>query len=217
MESRFAAAFLAFLVLGAVLASGCTGGDGGSQPPASTRTLPTTRPATPVSTTTAPVQTMTTAPVYTPVTTQVVTPAWTPGTVSQAGSSILIQGDVMGYRSARGNFIDEIRFSVVLAPRAEPVTFEIPNTQIIFTKQGTPQFGVNYLPISGDLNGDGKLDTGETIRVSIPLSSESAQYAIYPGQKFTMAIKNPPQPQVLVTTEAPPVLTTDPMVLARAP
>ena len=101
------------------------------------------------------------------------------------------------------------------APRAEPVTFEVPNTQIIFSKGGQ-QFGVNYLILSGDVNGNRILEDGETFEVSIPFTSESPQYEIYAGQKFTMAIKNPPQPQVTVTTEAPPVLE-DSNILARAP
>jgi hypothetical protein len=133
----------------------------------------------------------------------------------QAGSSILIKGDVKGYRSAAGNFIDEIRFSVVKAPRAEDVTFEIPNTQIIFTKGGQ-QFGTNYQILSGDVNGNRILEEGETFLVSIPLSPEGPQNAIYPGQMFTMTIQNPPQPRVTVTARAPQAITVEPMVLATA-
>jgi hypothetical protein len=221
MKSRFPsvlqAVVLALLVMGAVLAPGCTGEKGQSQPPASLLTVTARRPVTPVLTTPGPVLTGTASTPTPPAATLAATPAWVPGTVVQEGSAILIEGDVTGYKSPRGNFIDEIRFMVHLAPRAEPVTFEVPNTQIIFTRAGTYQYGVNYLVLSGDLNQNGILEPGEDFLVSIPISPESPQYEIYAGEKFTMAIKNPPQPQVTVTTSAPPVLSTDPMILARAP
>jgi hypothetical protein len=210
-QLRFLPVLIAMFTVLLILGSGCAGGTP-PQPPASIRTLPTTRPVTTLPATTPPALTLPTTSLTT-----VATPAWTPGTVAQAGSAILIQGDVVGYKSSRGNFIDEIRFDVVLAPRAEPVTFDVPNTQIIFTKQGTPPYGVNYFPISGDVNGDRVLREGETFRVSIPFTSDAPQYAIFAGQTFTMTIKNPPQPQVLVTASAPPVLGDQPMVLARVP
>jgi hypothetical protein len=205
---RFLAPVLTALVVVSILASGCTGQEGVSQPPASTMTVPTTRPATPVPVTTVTVLPRTTTIPYSPV----VTPSWTPGTVTQAGAAVLITGNVVGLKSARGTFIDEIRFTVVKAPKAEPVTFEIPNTQIIFTKFGV-QFGVNY-QITGrhNDNGDLVLDDGEAFDISIPIQTP---YEIYPGQKFTMAIKTP-QTQVTVTTEAPPVLSAS-NILARAP
>ena len=211
IQIRFLAAVLAALVVCAILSSGCAGQNGESQPPASTLTIPTTRQATPVPATSTPVQPGTTT---NPPTT-VVTPEWTPATIPQAGAAILITDDVIGFKSATGNFIEEIRFPVAKAPRAEAVTFEIPNTQIIFTKGGQ-QFGVNYLILSGDGNGNRILEDGETFLVSIPFTSESPQYEIYAGEKFTMTIQNPPQPRVIVTTQAPPVLTDEPMVLARA-
>jgi hypothetical protein len=207
---RFFAPVLAVLVVCSILAAGCTGQSGVPQPPASTLTIPTTRPATPVPGTAVPVQTGTAA---SPATIPGVTPAPNLGTVTQAGSAILIQGDVRGFKSATGNYIDELQFSVVKAPRADPVTFDIPNTQISFTKEGV-QFGVNYLPISGDLKGDRVLDAGETFLVRVPLPPQNV---IYPGQMFTMAIQNPPNPRVVVSAQAPSVLTVDPMVLARAP
>ncbi|MDD1668781.1 MAG: hypothetical protein LUO97_03170 [Methanomicrobiales archaeon] len=209
---RLFASVLAVLVVCLILSSGCTGQTGETPTPAPTLTIATTRPPTPVPVTTTPVQTATRTSAVTPV----VTPAWTPGSVVQTGSAILIQGDILGYKSNQGNFFDEIRFTVALAPRAEPVTFEIPNTQIVFTKTGNPQYAVNYLILSGDENRNGILEKGESFLVSIPFTSDASQYAIYNGQKFTMAIKNPPQPQISVTTEAPPVLTVDPTVLARA-
>jgi hypothetical protein len=212
IQPRFLTVALAALVVCTILSSGCTGQQGESQPPASTLTIPTTRPATPVPVTFTPVQPGTTTTLPTPV----VTPEWTPGTIAQAGTAVLIRGDVAGFKSASGNFIEEIRFTVVKDPRAEPVTFEIPNTQIIFTKGGQ-QYGVNYLILSGDVNGNRILEDGETFLVSIPFTSESPQYEIYAGEKFTMTIQNPPQPRVIVTAQAPPVLTTDPMILARAP
>jgi hypothetical protein len=201
--------FLSLIVAGtlicSILLSGCLGEKVPPQPPASTMTIPTRRPTTPVPETLTPVETATTAPQVTPG----VTPVWTPGIVSQAGAAILIQGDIVGIRSPRGNFIDELRFTVVKASRAEPVTFEIPDTQIIFTKFGI-QFGTNY-NLSGDGTGDHILDEGETfaVRVFIP-----PHYEIYAGQVFTMAIKNPPNPPVTVTAGAPPVLQ-DRQVLAR--
>ena len=211
---RFLSAVLMVLVVFLVLGSGCTGGPP-PQPPASIRTLPTTRPVTlpPVTLPPATTPPATTTPVPTP--TVQVTPAWTPGSVSQSGSSILIQGDVVGYKSSKGNFIDEIRFNVVLAPRAEPVTFDTPNTQIIFTKPGTTPYGVNYLILSGDTNGNGLLDPGETFRVSIPFTSDAPQYVIFGGQSFIMAIQNPPQQPVVVAASAPPVLTDPTVVLAQ--
>ena len=199
---------LAALLVSLILASGCAGQKEESQPPASTYTISTTRPAVPVPETSTPVQPGTTTNPPTPGG----TPVWTPGTVTQAGAAIFIQGDVIGLKPARGNFIDEIRFTVVKAPRAESVTFEVPNTQIIFTKFGE-QFGTNYQILSGDENGDHILDEGETFVVQISILPP---YEVYAGQKFTMAIKNPPQPQVTVTTEAPPVLE-DSNILARAP
>ena len=208
IQLRFLAAVLAALVICSILSAGCTGQKGESQPPASTLTIPTTRPATPVPVTSTPVQPGTTTNPPTPV----VTPEWTPGTVAQGGAVVLITGDVLGLKSVRGTFIDEIQFTVVKAPRAEAVTFEIPNTQIIFTKFGV-QFGVNY-QITGrhNDNGDLVLDDGEAFDISIPIQTP---YEIYPGQKFTMAIKTP-QTQVTVTTEAPPVLSAS-NILARAP
>ncbi len=206
------AAVLGLLVIGSILISGCTGEKAPPQPPASTLTIPTTRPVTPVPATTPPVQI--TTPYIPP--TPMVTPGWTPGRIDQEGAAIQIQGDVSGYKSPQANYISEIRFTVELARGAEDVTFEIPNTQIIFTKTGTPQYGVNYVILSGDENGNRILEDGETFIVSIFFTSDSSQYAIYSGQKFTMAIKNPPQPQVLVTASAPPVLTSEPMVLAAA-
>jgi hypothetical protein len=207
-QLRYLAAALAGLVVCLILFAGCTGQKGETQPPASTLTI-TTRPVTPVPVTSAPVRTATTTIPVTPG----VTPVWTPGSVIQAGASIQIQGDILGLRSASGNYIDEIRFTAVKAPRAEPVTFEIPNTQIIFKKSG-PEFTNNYLILSGDVNGNQILEEGETFLVSIPLPPQSPQYDIYPGQKFTMVIRNPPQPDVTVATQAPPVLTDEPMVLA---
>jgi hypothetical protein len=208
VQRRSLAAVLAALMISSILFSGCTGQKGESQPPASTVTIPTTRPATPVPMATTPVLPGTTTIPFTPGP----TPAWTPGTVAQGGAGILIRGDVTGLKSARGNFIDEIRFTVVKAPRAEPVTFEIPNTQIIFTKFGQ-QFGTNYLIIGRDNdNGDFILDDGESFDISVAIPPPDE---IYPGQKFTMAIRTP-QPKVTVTTEAPPVLG-DSNILARAP
>jgi hypothetical protein len=119
---------------------------------------------------------------------------------------------MMGLRSAGGAFIDEIRFQAVKAPRAETVTFEVPNTQIVFSKSGV-EFAVNYFPLSGDVNGDRILDEGEIFLVSIPLQPPNV---IYRNQAFTMAIKTPPYQPVLVSAAAPPVLTADPMILARA-
>jgi hypothetical protein len=208
VQLRFLAPVLAALVVISILASGCTGQNVVSQPPASTLTIATTRPPTPVPATSSPVRTGTPVTPVTPV----VTPKWTPGIVSQGGAAILIRGDIIGLRSAGGNFIDDLQFTVVKAPRAEPVTFDIPNTQIVFTKFQR-QFGTNYQILSGDTNGDHILDAGETFVVQVPIPPP---YEIYAGQKFTMAIQNPPQPQIIVVTEAPPVLTTEPMVLARA-
>ncbi|MDD1664763.1 MAG: hypothetical protein LUQ32_05360 [Methanomicrobiales archaeon] len=205
---RLLAPVLIALVVCSIFSSGCTGQKGETQPPASTLTIATTKPVTPVPATSTPVRTGTPVNPVTPI----VTPVWTPGTISQGGAAILIQGDIVGLRSAGANFIDELRFTVVKSPRAEPVTFEIPSTQIIFTKFER-QFGTNYQILSGDTNGDLILDEGETfvVQVSIP-----PPYEIYAGQKFTMAIKNPPLPQITVVTQAPPVFTTEPMVLARA-
>jgi hypothetical protein len=211
-QFRYLAAVLAGLVVCLILVAGCTGQKGETQPPASTLTI-TTRPVTQVPVTSAPVRTGTTTIPVTPG----VSPVWTPGTVSQEGTAIRIQGDVEGYKSSQGNFIDEIRFSIALAPRAEPVTFEIPNTQIIFSKTGTPQYGVNYLILSGDVNGNNILEDGETFLVSIRFTSDARQYLIFAGQPFTMAIQNPPQPPVIVTATAPPVLTDEPMILTTAP
>jgi hypothetical protein len=162
-------------------------------------------------TTLTPATTRQTVPVTTPA------PVWTPGTITQEGAAIQIREDVFGYKAPTAGYLSEIRFSVEKAPRAEPVTFEIPNTQMIFTKPGNPQYGVNYLILSGDINGNRILEEGETFLVSIPFTSDAPQYAIYAGQQFTMSIKNPPQPPVIVTLSAPPILTTDPMVLARSP
>ncbi|MDD1663471.1 MAG: hypothetical protein LUQ60_06975 [Methanomicrobiales archaeon] len=211
VQPAFLSMALAALLVGLILSSGCAGQKEESQPPASTYTISTPKPATPIPETSTPVIPGTTPIPYTTG----VTPTFTPATVAQAGAAILIKGEVLGLKSATVNFIEEIQFTVVKAPRAEPVTFEVPNTQIIFTKGGQ-QFGVNYLILSGDVNGNRILEDGETFEVSIPFTSESPQYEIYAGQKFTMAIKNPPQPQVTVTTEAPPVLE-DSNILARAP
>ncbi|HVP24801.1 MAG TPA: hypothetical protein VMS81_02350 [Methanomicrobiales archaeon] len=209
IQLRFTAAVLFVFMACLILSSGCTGQQGETQPPASTLTLPTTRPVTPAPVTPTPVQTVTTMPAATTI----VTPVFTPGTVSQSGSAILIQGDVAGYKAAAGNFIDEIRFNVVKAPRAEPVTFEIPNTQVIFTMNGR-EFGVNYIPISGDVNGNRILEDGETFLVSITLAPPNL---IYAGQVFTMTIQNPPQPNVVLAARVPSVFTDDQIVLAKAP
>ena len=83
---------------------------------------------------------------------------------------------------------------------------------MIFTKGGS-QFGVNYLVLSGDMNGNRILEEGETFRVSVPLQPPNV---IYPNERFTMAIKTPPSPQVLVSATAPPNLATSPVTLARA-
>lgn len=199
---------IAGILVCSILTSGCTGEKAPPQPPASTVTIRTGRPTTPVPETPAPSPAET---IPTPVT-PAPTPEWTPGTVSQGGAALLISGDVVGIRAPQGNFIDELRFTLVKAPRAEPVTLAIPDTQIILTKFGR-EFGTNYLILSGDENRDQVLDEGETfvLRVIIP-----PPYEIYAGQKFTMAIKSPPRPQVTVTAEAPPVLS-DRQVLARAP
>lgn len=204
----FPAAVLGLLVIGSILISGCTGEKVPPQPPASTLTIPTTRPVTPVTATTPPVVTTTVA--IPP--TSGVTPVGTPGSIAQEGTAILIQGDVLGYKSATAGYIDEIRFTVVKAPRVDPVTLDIPETQIVFTKAGT-QFAVNYFPVSGDKNGDRILGEGEAIVVSVPLQPPNV---IYTNQRFTMAVKTPPYPQVVVTAISPPVLTSDPMVLAAA-
>ena len=99
------------------------------------------------------------------------------------------------------------------APGVNPVTFEIPNTQIIFTKFGE-QFGTNYQIIGRhNDNGDNILDEGESFDISVPIQTP---YEIYSGQMFTMAIETP-QLGVIVTATAPPVLTDQPMVLATAP
>jgi hypothetical protein len=135
-----------------------------------------------------------------------------PGTVAQSGTAVLITGDIVGLKSARGPFIDAIQFTVVKAPRVDPVTFDIPNTQIIFTKSGK-QFGSNYQILSGDENGDHILDEGESFVVLVHILPP---YEIYAGQNFIMASQTPPT-QVIVTAEAPPVLTDQPMVLATAP
>jgi len=202
------AVLLAFMVC-SILACGCSGQKGQTQPPASILTIPTRSPATPAPGTPIPVQTVTTASPVTPG----VTLVWAPGSVAQTGTAILITGDVLGLRSARGNYIDAIQFTVVKAPQAYPVTFEIPNTQIIFTEYGE-QFGTNYQILSGDENGNQILEEGETFLVQVPIPPP---HEIYSGQMFTMAIQNPPQPPVVVSAGAPPVLTAQPMVLASAP
>jgi hypothetical protein len=207
IQLRFAAAVLLVLVVGSILASGCTGNSGGQQPPASVMTIPTRRTVTPVPETPAPVITVTTV-----LPTRVVTPAWTPGSIIQDGTALLIQGDVEGLKYPTANYIDEIRFTVVKSPRADEVPLDTIYTQIVFTKSGMP-YTVNYLPVSGDLNRDRVLDEGETILISIPLQPPNV---IYANEKFTMAIKTPPYAQVLVTASAPPVLSNDPMILARA-
>ena len=211
VQLRFPVVVLSVLVVCLILSCGCSGQQSPPQPPASTLTIPTTRPATPVPVTSTPVQTGTTAAQPTPI----VTPEWTPGTFTQAGTAILIKSDVIGFKSPTGNFIEEIQFTVEKDPRAEPVTFEIPNTQIIFSKGGQ-QYGVNYIILSGDVNGNAILEDGETFHVSIPFTSESPQYEIYAGEKFTMTIQNPPQARIVVATQAPSILTDTPMVLARA-
>lgn len=206
VQLRFPAAVLAALVVCSILASGCTAQNGGSQPPAFTMTIATRRPTIPVPETPMPVQTGTTAKPATPG----VTSVWTPGIVYQTGAAILIKGNVIGLKSARGPFIDAIQFTVVKAPQAEPVNFEIQNTQIIFTKFGQ-QFGTNYqIILRENANEDKILEEGESFVISVPIQPP---FEIYAGQKFSMAIKNPPQPQITVTTEAPPVLK-DSMVLA---
>jgi hypothetical protein len=204
----FPAAALAALVVCLILVSGCTEQKGGSQPPASTMTIATRQPTTPVPETPMPIPTGTAPNPLTPG----VTPAWTPGTVSQAGTAILIKGTVIGLKSVRGPFIDAIQFTAVKAPQAEPVNFELENTQIIITESGR-QSGTNYQILSGDENGDHILDEGESFALLVPIPPP---YEIYPGQEFTMTIQNPPHAQVVVTTRAPPVLT-DSMILARAP
>jgi hypothetical protein len=206
------AAILAALLLGSILVSGCTGDGGGSQPPASIVTMTTRRPATPVPETMEPPATVTGVTSVPTSTTMATIPEQTPGSIIQDESALLITGDVMGYRSQNGGYIDEIRFTVVKAPRAGEVTLDVTNTQIVFTKDNT-QYAVNYLLLSGDLNGDRILDPGETVLVSIPLQPPNV---IYTNQRFTMAIKTPPYQPVVVSAKAPPVLTTDPMVLASA-
>ncbi|MGE5831411.1 MAG: hypothetical protein ACM3X8_00655 [Methanomicrobiales archaeon] len=205
----FPLAILITLAIILALVSGCTGQGGGSQPPVTTPTIPTPRITTPRVTTSLPLTTRTTVPVTTGV-----TPSWTPGSIVQEGAAIQIRGDIVGYKAPQANYLDEIRFTVVLAPRAEPVTFEIPNTQIVFTKPGIPQYGVNYRILSGDVNNNLILEEGETFLVSIKFTSDASQNAIYAGQAFTMAIQNPPQRRITLTTEAPPTLTEEPMVLA---
>src|SRR5512136_2322358 len=184
----FPLAILITLAIILALVSGCTGQGGGSQPPVTTPTIPTPRITTPRVTTSLPLTTRTTVPVTTGV-----TPSWTPGSIVQEGAAIQIRGDIVGYKAPQANYLNEIRFTVVLAPRAEPVTFEVPNTQIIFTKPGIPQYGVNYLVLSVDINVNFILETGETFLVSIPFTAYSSQNPIFVGQAFTMAIKNPPQ------------------------
>ena len=208
MKLRSAAAVIAVLVVCSILAAGCTGETKQSQPPPSTVTFPTRRPVTPVPVTTAPIQTLATTALPIPTT----TPSGIPGSVVQEGTVLLIQGDVDGYRSSTYNYIDELRFTVVKVPRVDPVTLDIPETQIVFTKGGT-QYAVNYLLVSGDVNNDRILDEGEVILVSIPLQPPNV---IYPGQAFTMTIKTPPYQPVVVTANAPNVLTAEPMVLAEA-
>jgi hypothetical protein len=202
------AAVLGFLVMSSILTAGCTGEKVPPQPPASTITIPTTRQVTvtPEPWTPGPVQT--TTPGTPP--TAAFTPVWTPGSIAQEGTAILIRGDVLGYKSPTSSYIDEIRFTVVKAPRVDPVTLDIPQTQIVFTRDGK-QYAVNYLQVSGDENGDRILDEGEAILVSVPFQPPNV---IYTNQKFIMAIQTPPYPQVMVTGIAPPVLTTEPMVLA---
>jgi len=215
MDPRFPAAVLAMLVAASILAAGCTGEKGGPQPLPTPLTVTPRRTVTPVPVTPTPVETMATTVPVTPVI-PVVAPVWTPGSITQEGSSILIQGPVMGYKAPQGDYLAEIRFTVVKAPRADPVTFEIPSTQIVFKKTGTNPYAVNYLILSGDLNGDRILDPGESFLVSIPFTSDAPQYAIYGGQRFTMTIKNPPQPDIVVATGVPTVLPSDPVVLASA-
>ena len=213
MRPWFPAAVLAALLVSSILVSGCTSQTGTSQPPASTPGIPN-----PSAVVTPPPEIPPPGPAGTgtPQSTPGGTPAGLPGTVSQTATSILIQGDVAGLKAPAGNYLDEIRFTVVKAPSAEPVTFEIPNTQIIFEKSGR-EFGVNYLILSGDTNGNLILENGETFLVSIPFPAQSPQNEIFAGQDFTMVIMNPPSPQVTVTARAPPVLTGEPMILARAP
>ena len=187
VQIRSLTAVLAALVVCSILASGCTGQKGESQPPASTRTIATTRPATPIPITSIPISPGTTPnPSITGV-----TPAWTPGTVAQAGAAILIRGDVVGLKSTRGNFIDGIRFTVVKAPRVNPVTFEIPDTQIIFTKFGV-QFGTNYQIIGRQNdNGDSVLEEGESFDISVPIQPP---YRDLPGPEVHHGHSDPPNP-----------------------
>jgi len=204
----FLTLILAAAVISLVIVSGCTGGQVTPQTTPSVPTSPATSSAITVPVTTVPAATAATTGQPPPV----VTPAWTPGTVLQSGSAILITGNVYGLKSTTGNYIDEIRFTAVKNPRADPVTFEIPNTQIIFSKNGVPPFGVNYHILSGDENGDQILGNGETFMVQVFIQPPNE---IYAGETFTMAIQNPPNQQVIVDAEAPPVLSDQPMVLAR--
>ncbi|HXW98525.1 MAG TPA: hypothetical protein VEI51_02245 [Methanomicrobiales archaeon] len=209
VRHRFASALLVVLVISLILACGCSSpGPAGSQPPAATMTIQTRRPTIAEPETTQPAVTATT---ILPVTT-VVTPVWTPVAVSQAGSAIQIDGDIVGLKSATANAIDEIQFSVVKSPRADPVSFQIPDTQIVFTKNGG-QYTVGYRIISGDLNKDSILDQGEIFMIDVPLAP---QYMIYPNEAFTMAIQSPPSTPVTVTTPGLPAFTGDQIVIARA-
>ena len=204
----FLTLILAAVVISLVIISGCTGGQVSPQTTPSIPTIPTTRPGITQSVTTVPATTTATTGQPAPV----VTPAWTPGTVLQSGSAILITGNVYGLKSSRGNYIDEIRFTAVKDPRADPVTFDIPNTQIIFAKNGVLPFGVNYHILSGDENGDRILRNGETFMVQVFIQPPNE---IYAGETFTMTIQNPPNQQVIMVTGAPPVISDQPMVLAR--
>jgi archaellin len=124
-----------------------------------------------------------------------------PGTVHQAGSSLLVEGPFYGMKAAGGNYIDLLTFDLVKAPWADPVDME--NVQVTLTR---------YSQITGlrfevaeqrDANGDNILADGETFVITVPVKPD---FWIYRNDRFELRVLAPGSPPILVQSQVPAVL-----------
>ena len=182
------------ILLCALVVAGCADRGAGSQPPASTRTLP----PTPVRITTTGTPRGTPSPL-TPLPEPTVAPE--PGAISQQGAVLQVTGPVLGIKGTGGNHIELITFDLVKLPRVDPVDME--KVQVTLTRYSL--ITTLRFDIIGRKNADRDsiLEDGETFAIAVPLKPD---FWIYRNERFELRVLTPGSAPVLIQSQVPAVL-----------
>ncbi|MDD1657969.1 MAG: hypothetical protein LUQ41_05840 [Methanomicrobiales archaeon] len=182
------------ILVAAILLAGCADRGTGSQPPASTRTLPPTPARIP--TTGTPQDTPPPLPTLPDPTVSPVA-----GTLSQQGSFLQVTGPVLGFKGTGGTYLDLITFDLVKLPRVDPVDME--QVQVTLTRYSETT-GLRF-EITGRRNADSDsiVEDGETFVIAVPVKPD---FWIYRNDWFELRMLAPGSAPILVQSQVPAVL-----------